>query len=1040
MAGGDGQREAEDKPSGDAGRMKVFISYSRRDVAFADELELALSDRGFDVLVDRHDIDAGEEWKQRLGELIFACDTVVFVLSEASAGSPICAWEVEEAARVGKRRLVVTPAAVPGGVSAPPQLAGLNWIHCWRNPDIPGSSFTKGVLQLEQALKVDLAWLRQHTRLQEQATLWSGRGMTVDSPHLLRGDLLREALDHLGRKPADAMVSEHVASFIAASEAHEARLKAEADAGIAEREAALAQKSKVERSMRRLSIISLAAGLALLAVAGWGLFYAAQKAAEAGDRRAELFAQASLDLEKQGEYSLAAMVAVAGDPTAKAELFESIFRPDGYASLRAALVRAHSADRLIREIAWADDDGIPSMAPLPDGRRYLVWDDTQKVGLWEAGKTEPDKTFTLPDGHGIDHALPLADGDRVVIRWEGSDVTALWSLSQGKQIAELRDGGRNSAMSLDPSGTHAAMTDGTSVMAWNLDKLAAGAVKYEGVKAYVSHVAYEPVLGRYLMAADISDAPGERDKVHVWAVNDPSKPLRTVEFEEKIGQATWRNGVLVVLQGGKVQEFFPDGKNPPQQAFNNYHFISAEDETRGLEIRGLQVSPNRELIWFGSNSEYDLRPGLVRSLAHFRIDLQPAEKMETRRPFVKSIFLPAAGALVTVDGDNNLSTWDVGLLKAESLAEIVEKDGTLVEEWPYLSAAGKGRIVTVGDKTRVLQTGAPAVVSKLAQLPRGSGIVNWDTSPDAMSFAGHSYTESAVKIWRAGREELAGEIKVQTTLKDFVFSPDSEHLLLLTTSSEGSGAMAQLYRVGEATPVSSTKLPKLYGYVVAVSPDNKSFLVADESHVELWRFGAKAPEPLCDENRPKCITTGRYVTALAFTPDGGSFVIGDDAGELRIYGVDGGLRHRFEGRGEVVATIRFSADGKMMLTLASDATAKLWRVDQTAYLQSFDLSDDVLSSADFDADGRHILIVGRDTMARIPIDPLLFAPPDELVRSVCEQAAQKGFTGFTQEQRARYAILTNVPDNPCIARGIIKAPPPKPAAAPVADEAAAASR
>ena len=65
-----------------SGDLKVFISYSRRDVAFVDELDLALQDKGFETLVDRHGIHAGEDWKVRLGELIFACDTVVFILTE----------------------------------------------------------------------------------------------------------------------------------------------------------------------------------------------------------------------------------------------------------------------------------------------------------------------------------------------------------------------------------------------------------------------------------------------------------------------------------------------------------------------------------------------------------------------------------------------------------------------------------------------------------------------------------------------------------------------------------------------------------------------------------------------------------------------------------------------------------------------------------------------------------------------------------------------------------------------------------------------
>src|SRR3974390_3180368 len=62
-------------------KAKVFISYSRKDIAFADRLEGALKTRGFEPLIDRTDIYAFEEWWKRIEALIGQADTVVFVLS-----------------------------------------------------------------------------------------------------------------------------------------------------------------------------------------------------------------------------------------------------------------------------------------------------------------------------------------------------------------------------------------------------------------------------------------------------------------------------------------------------------------------------------------------------------------------------------------------------------------------------------------------------------------------------------------------------------------------------------------------------------------------------------------------------------------------------------------------------------------------------------------------------------------------------------------------------------------------------------------------
>jgi TIR domain len=75
-------------------KLKVFISYSRRDsAAFADELMAGLEVAGFAPFLDRH-VAAGEDWEARLGGLIAQSDTVVFVVSLEAVKSEQCTWEV----------------------------------------------------------------------------------------------------------------------------------------------------------------------------------------------------------------------------------------------------------------------------------------------------------------------------------------------------------------------------------------------------------------------------------------------------------------------------------------------------------------------------------------------------------------------------------------------------------------------------------------------------------------------------------------------------------------------------------------------------------------------------------------------------------------------------------------------------------------------------------------------------------------------------------------------------------------------------------
>ena len=72
-------QQASGPTSSDKGKLRVFISYSRDDLKFADQLDAALTLYGFECLIDRHGISGGEDWKRRLGNLISEADTEIFV-------------------------------------------------------------------------------------------------------------------------------------------------------------------------------------------------------------------------------------------------------------------------------------------------------------------------------------------------------------------------------------------------------------------------------------------------------------------------------------------------------------------------------------------------------------------------------------------------------------------------------------------------------------------------------------------------------------------------------------------------------------------------------------------------------------------------------------------------------------------------------------------------------------------------------------------------------------------------------------------------
>jgi hypothetical protein len=200
-------------------RIKVFVSYSRADKAFASDLVLGLAACGFAPYIDRQDIAAGEDWEKRLAGLITEADTVVYVISPDSLKSENCAQEFRQALALQKRILPVVWRAVDDA-AAPPEMKRLNYIFFSGE----GRTFAAGLAELADAMRTDIDWIREHTRLSEIARRWSSRNRSAEL--LLRGDDIDAANAWMAGKPITApAITDEQSDFIKASS--DARAEAE---------------------------------------------------------------------------------------------------------------------------------------------------------------------------------------------------------------------------------------------------------------------------------------------------------------------------------------------------------------------------------------------------------------------------------------------------------------------------------------------------------------------------------------------------------------------------------------------------------------------------------------------------------------------------------------------------------------------------------------------------------------------------------------------------------------------------------------------
>ena len=188
-ADGEQARDAEPKT-------KVFISYSRKDTAFADSIEAALKARGFEPLIDRSEIYAFEDWWKRIQALIGRADTVVFVLSPDAVASEITLKEVALAASLNKRFAPIVYRGV-ADKAVPETLRELNFIFF----DDP-TRFEESVDQLAEALDTNIEWIRQHTEYGEAERRWSAAGRP--NSLLLRSPTLDVAEHWIVTRPRSA--------------------------------------------------------------------------------------------------------------------------------------------------------------------------------------------------------------------------------------------------------------------------------------------------------------------------------------------------------------------------------------------------------------------------------------------------------------------------------------------------------------------------------------------------------------------------------------------------------------------------------------------------------------------------------------------------------------------------------------------------------------------------------------------------------------------------------------------------------------------
>lgn len=901
-------------------KLKVFLSYSRKDEAFVIRLAAALAKQGYDVEFDQSQrdpvnvesgISAEDEWWRRLQEMIAASAVVVFVVSPDSAASRVCDEEIAFARAMGKRLIPILLRQIDFA-TAPPRLAALNVKLSFAGE----TAFDASLAALSLALDTDVAWLREGAHLTSLALRWDSEGKPES--RLLPPAACAAAETWATKRPFNAPVpAEILEQFIDASRA----------------------RNRMDRD-RLLTITGRAfVGPAETALAE-GRIDAALRLCAAGvvlgeDPDMELVPERqtpiALGAERQALYAIA---------HGHDENINSIaYSPDG------ALIVSGSRDA--KACVWATEDGravctlaahtsaIFAVAFSPDSRLVLTASNDGTARLWEIATGKCVHVFSHA-GQVVDVCFSHS-GNRALTG--SADGTAgVWDVQTGVRLRTLDGhGGYVSNLLLSRDGRRLAMTTGSNntVRIWDL---ANGKL----ISELTGHT--KPIVAMDFSPDDRFLATASRDgTARTWAVDKGSQAVELARYNDRVSQIAYSSDgqrvFVACLDGQASIRSSADGSIVATFAGHKYGLMSAtlsEDGKRALTA-GLDGTAR---IW-------DAATGAQMAV----FTGHDGEIGEAR-------FAPDGRRFATAGWDGTLRLWDAAC--GRDLARM-KAEGSSINA---VAACGD-RVATAASEPVVRVWDASAAKQQHALIGHASEVHCVAFDPSGHLVASGS-ADGAVRLSRADTGAFVHELKEDGPVRVVTFSPDGGRLM--TTSRKaariwdvGSGKIIAVLQGHTGDILTASFHPKadravtggedftarvwdlttgrticvmeghIYHVVFAEFDANGSRIItgAIDNWVKVWNAGSgELVQTL--RGHEQGIQCG------ALSPDRTVCVTGSREGGIRSWNVAECREQAvMAGHTDIVKMVAFSSDGTRVVTASDDRTARVWNVRTGALMARF---------------------------------------------------------------------------------------------------------
>lgn len=906
-------------------KLKVFISYSRRDSSdFAEELVAGLEAAGFAPFLDRHDISAGEDWEKRLSGLIAESDTVVFVVSPQAVTSEQCVWEIDEALKLTKRLLPVVHKPVPPA-DLPPKLGARQYV------DFHNLGFGRALNQLSAALRQDLDWVREHTRLGELAARWSARGK-ADSL-LLRGDDLDAAKAWAAsRKSAAPEITDAQRAFLAASEEAESARLSKERAQLEEMRLAQAVTARSQRRAGRLLW-----GIAALVLLMIG--YVTWQGREVAKREIDVFTARASEYLKDEQYDRAMRYALQGYPVSG----QIPWLTAGSPGLEAML--AGSAQSLQIRHALRHVGRVVHLTFNPDSTLILAVSDTATM-LWD---TASGRRVAVLQHENVARAALSPDGTRVLTEGYPNfrSELLLWDLKREVKIAEL-----------------------------NADKVLTSTFNADG--RYLITVSPERArLWRAEDGREIKMLDGDAGPVRNAVFSPDGKAILTSSADRTAriwDVETRREIVLRHTRGVSQAQFSPDGKRVMTETDDGVVWLwNAVD---GASIGMLGTTGDRGYSGvFSPDSKSALtwrRDGTVRIWNSDRGD-------EIRALSLKETLDDLA---LTPDG-KRIITKSARLWTLENGSEFFALEGKISSFSKSFSSDGKRAVTFSGSAARLwnLESGYEIAALK----GHAKYITNAIFSPDDR-FVATGSVDGTVRLWNA---TLGGQVLplgggANPKIWSVSFSPDGKQVV--AASADGKARIFDARRGHQIRELNGNAGTLWYA---TFSPDNRQIAATSDNQVLLWdvaggdhvrRFEGRrlnwqgalfSPDsrflltatsegPTLWEaksgTRLRVFGSGKYpaVSSAAFSPDGKRLATGYNNGMARLWNTEQGTEMALLEVEGIVHRVAFSPDGQRLATASSRRIARVWNGRDGSLVATLEGHSFQVVSAVFSPDGMRV--------------------------------------------------------------------------------------